>query len=77
MAAILALGNALGLDAARKIFRCLDECSVTGTFGTEANDIAIIADLEFPQRWLERPNPPHNDFLQEVIYYGSLEFGRP
>ena len=76
MAAILALGNALGLNIANIIFRCLDESSVAGLFGATADDIAIIADAEYFEGGTECMIKPYNHMIEDFIYGESLEFSR-
>ena len=76
MAAILAFGKKFGVGVAEIIFRHLDTSSTAGTFGSEASDIAIIKDVEFPKEWMESRIVPGNQMLQEVIYQDTLEFCR-
>ena len=76
MAAIFAFTNVFGLGIANIIFRFARESSALGTIVKEADDIAILEDVESP-KGTESEMFRRNRDLNSILYSGSMEWRRP
>ena len=77
MAALLAFGTTFGMGVSNTIFHFLEDCSMVGTCGQDA-DIAIIGDVTYDIDFdlMPRLIVTHNNRLQGTLYRDSLEMGR-